>query len=242
MGWLQFDATIHEAENLLKTKYHVYSHDTTGQAHVACEEYSIPSHLQQHVDFVYPTLHFDRKLLGERSDNDNLDKREVESGVAKSVGSPTSPSIPKHGPSKPWQSIVSQLENCDEQIVPNCLRLLYEFPPNEKEAAPGNSYGIVEYTPQAYVPSDLDLFFGNFSPRAVGTRPILDSIDGGIVQQTNMSFNFNGESDLDLEYGMSLVVPQKVTLYQTGDDVEGASFNNFLDAIDVSFCFLRPPS
>jgi tripeptidyl-peptidase-1 len=32
------------------------------------------------------------------------------------------------------------------------------------------------------------------------------------------------------------VYPQKFTLYQTGDDVEGASFNNFLDAIDASYC------
>ena len=77
-----------------------------------------------------------------------------------------------------------------------------------------HSAGIVEYTPQAYVPSDLDLFFRNFSPKAVGERPILDSIDGGVVQQIDMSFNFNGESDLDLEYSMTLVYPQKVTLYQ----------------------------
>ena len=32
------------------------------------------------------------------------------------------------------------------------------------------------------------------------------------------------------------VYPQKVTLYQTGDLVEGASFNNFLDGIDGSYC------
>lgn len=35
---------------------------------------------------------------------------------------------------------------------------------------------------------------------------------------------------------MSLVYPQKVTLYQVGDAVEGASFNNFLDALDGSYC------
>lgn len=35
---------------------------------------------------------------------------------------------------------------------------------------------------------------------------------------------------------MTLVYPQKVTLYQVGDLVEGASFNNFLDAIDGSYC------
>ena len=35
---------------------------------------------------------------------------------------------------------------------------------------------------------------------------------------------------------MTLVNPQQVTLYQVGDLVEGASFNNFLDAIDGSYC------
>jgi tripeptidyl-peptidase I len=33
-----------------------------------------------------------------------------------------------------------------------------------------------------------------------------------------------------------LVYPQKVTLYQVGDDYEGASFGDFLDAIDSSYC------
>lgn len=35
---------------------------------------------------------------------------------------------------------------------------------------------------------------------------------------------------------MTLVYPLNVTLYQTGDLEEGASFNNFLDAIDGSYC------
>ena len=35
---------------------------------------------------------------------------------------------------------------------------------------------------------------------------------------------------------MTLVNPVPVTLYQTGDLVEGASFNNFLDAIDGTYC------
>lgn len=35
---------------------------------------------------------------------------------------------------------------------------------------------------------------------------------------------------------MALVYPQTVTLYQVGDVVAGASFNNFLDALDGSYC------
>jgi len=94
----------------------------------------------------------------------------------------------------------------------------------------------VEYTPQAFLASDLDMFFKNFSSSIIGSRPEFVSIDGGVVQTTNQSFDFNGESDLDLEYGMTLVAPQKVTLYQAGDLVEGASFNNLIDALDASFC------
>jgi tripeptidyl-peptidase I len=35
---------------------------------------------------------------------------------------------------------------------------------------------------------------------------------------------------------MTLVHPQQATLYQVGGLIEGASFNNFLDAIDGSYC------
>lgn len=80
------------------------------------------------------------------------------------------------------------------------------------------------------------MFFKNFSKQLVGHGPQLESIDGGVAQTLNMSFNFNGESNLDLEYGMDIVFPQKVILYQVGDLIEGASFNTFLDALDGSFC------
>lgn len=45
--------------------------------------------------------------------------------------------------------------------------------------------------------------------------------DVAVIQTVNQSFDFNGESDLDLEYAMGLTNPQKITLLQTGDLVEG---------------------
>ncbi len=94
----------------------------------------------------------------------------------------------------------------------------------------------MEYTPQAYLQGDLNLFFANFSTNQQQKTPTTDLIDGAVVQTTTQGFGYNGESDLDLEYAMTLVNPQPVTLYQAGDLVEGASFNNFLDAIDGSYC------
>ena len=55
-------------------------------------------------------------------------------------------------------------------------------------------------------------------------------------QTTSQSFDDNGESDLDLEYAFGLTNPQPILLLQTGDIPEGASFDNWLDAVDGSFC------
>jgi tripeptidyl-peptidase-1 len=99
-----------------------------------------------------------------------------------------------------------------------------------------NTFGIVEFTPQAYLPGDLDLFFSNFSPSLVGVRPNAVLIDGAVIQSFEQSFDFNGESDLDLQYGMSLIAPQEVMLLQTGDLTEGAGFDNWLDAVDGPYC------
>lgn len=90
--------------------------------------------------------------------------------------------------------------------------------------------------------SSLSIHSRNFSPSLVGVRPKAVLIDGGtsifktivfanpgliydlaIVQTTNQSFDFNGESDLDLEYAMGLTNPQPITLLQTGDIVEGSA-------------------
>lgn len=207
----------------------------SGTPHVACDAYSIPNHLLEHVDIISPTVHFDAKIHP-RSDGAALSTQQAVPN--KSPGMPGSGSLPKGGfvmDMGKTHPDMNDLKNCDAYITPACLRALYQLPIN-KATHPANSLGVVEYTPQAYLAADLDHFFANYTPAAVGQRPILASIDGGVVQTTNKSFNFNGESNLDLQYAMALAYPQRVTLYQAGDLIMGASFNNFLDAIDGSYC------
>jgi tripeptidyl-peptidase-1 len=36
--WIQFDATVSEAEELLKTKYHSYEHMLSGNSNIGCDE------------------------------------------------------------------------------------------------------------------------------------------------------------------------------------------------------------
>lgn len=51
-------------------------------------------------------------------------------------------------------TVFSQLVNCSQYITPDCLRALYLIPPVITNIQK-NPLGIVEYTPQAYVQSDL---------------------------------------------------------------------------------------
>jgi tripeptidyl-peptidase-1 len=143
LNWINVDVTVTEAEGLLDAKYYEYVHAETGQAHVACEEYSLPQHIQEHIDFVTPTVHFDAKIESPKKRRD-LDEREtavakrqtsavghdVHSGVGNSIGSPGDRSLPKNGGKIPFGTILNELENCDVSIVPDCLRALYEFPPD----------------------------------------------------------------------------------------------------------------
>ncbi|KAL9100149.1 MAG: hypothetical protein Q9163_004450 [Psora crenata] len=237
LGWLQFNATVTEAESLLKTTYHVHRHHT-GKPHIACDSYHIPEHLRPHIDIITPTVHFDTKVeqvQEKRTLPSTTASRTAAVGIpvhtnaALEITNPFNGFKPKKGPNVDIEGLLDELRECNTHITPICLRALYRFP-SGFTANPKNSYGI------AFLQSDLDLFFANFSRRQVQRTPIINLINGAVVQTTDQSFAYNGESDLDLEYAMTLVNPQKVTLYQVGDLIQGASFNNFLDAIDASYC------
>lgn len=222
-GWIKVDASVEEAEHLMHTEYNIYKH-VSGTEHVACEAYHLPEHVSHHVDFVLPSVHFDARI-GRRDGNKSRIK----------VGQPGSGfDGPKTSGSLQTSDI--QLDQCDTVIIPECLRALYGLY-YDPVATEENSYGIVEYTPQSFVQSDLQMFARNFSTDLIGKTPMLVSIDGGYYQTQYTGFNYSGEPNLDLQYGMSLVSgKQAVSLYQVGDVAEGGSFNNFLDAIDGSYC------
>ncbi|KAJ6552466.1 peptidase S8/S53 domain-containing protein [Mycena vulgaris] len=226
-GWVMVSASVEETEKLLSTEYHVYVHEASGKEHVACDAYHLPAHIVPHVAIVMPSIDFNAALT-KRSGSVSTHSRLGQPGAVR----------PKIGPE--ITTILNELEDCDVQITPDCVRALYDFV-YTPVAADKNSFGIVEYTPQAYRPADLDLFATNFTSlfgeSLVGARPVLKTIDGGVVQQTDASFDDNAESNFDLEWAMNLVTGhQKVTLYQVGDPVMEASFGNFLDALDGSYC------
>lgn len=58
-GALHLNVTVSEAERILGTKYYVYRHAEEGSERIGCHQgYSLPAHVSEHIDFVWPTVYF----------------------------------------------------------------------------------------------------------------------------------------------------------------------------------------
>lgn len=51
--WIQFDATTAEVEDLLIADFYIWDH-VSGTHDLSCEDYHVPSHIQEHIDYITP--------------------------------------------------------------------------------------------------------------------------------------------------------------------------------------------
>ena len=199
--------------------------------------YYLPEHVREHVDYITPGI----KLLTpsySRSDPD-LQKRTF--GVT-SPGHHLQPPLKKPVPPPGIQALVNAplAATCGTAITPACIMTLYNITKATK-AASGNQLGIFEDLGDVYSQTDLNDFFASLAPNIPqGTHPILDAIDG--AKAPNPVTSAGAESDLDFQISYPIIYPQNSILYQTDDPVYEANYvyqgflNNFLDAIDGSYC------
>ncbi|TVY40001.1 Aorsin [Lachnellula subtilissima] len=230
-GWLKFYASVEELEDLLSAQYHVYGHLNSGEAHIGCDEYHLPSEIVPHVDFVTPSVSTIR--IGEK------DLKKKKRGEAKSF-SPAS--FPPHtkpaGSSFDTNSFVSGASGvpCYTAVTTECLRTLYGIPLGNSSIA-GNEIGIFE-TGDFYDQDDLDKTFAAVAPYVPqGSHPTLKGIDGGYAPY---EYYVGVESLLDMSLILPLVYPQQSILFQV-DDLHEIEYSEgfgdtFLDALDASYC------
>ncbi|KAF3089308.1 hypothetical protein TWF569_003174 [Orbilia oligospora] len=250
-GWVTFDAPVSIVERLFRTEYYFYEH-TSGQMHIGCDAYSLPEGIGSHVDIVMPTLHWDIQTEDASSEKQRrlrrLAKRSAFKRTTGAIIDGMGTGFRTGGARRLTQSDSSYwhkfnnpkyagLQTCDQFITPDCLREMYCFGVNHNPMK-NNSIAIVSFTPQTYLQQDMDNFFGNFSPAQVGQSPTLKSINGGYVLPFTGDWWNAVETNMDLQYAMSIVYPQNVTLFQVGDGLQTGKdeYNNFLNAIDGSYC------
>ena len=229
-GWLAFDATTKEVENLLKTEYYEYEHATEGHSAVACDEYKLPNYVRRHVDFVSPGI----KL----APSGKISKRNVKRAVGHNLLSKAQTA--GNAPTPLDANSTDPLANCDKIITPDCIRALYQVPQANLSDA-SNSMGIFE-SGTTYAQEDLNLFYTKYAPNIPnGTHPTHNLIDGATAPST--VGEASGEAELDFQLAYSLIYPQNTTLFQADDaqtledfEYTDGIFNTFLDAIDGTYC------
>ncbi|KAK4903467.1 hypothetical protein LTR27_000398 [Elasticomyces elasticus] len=214
-NWLEFTATVDEAESLLKTQYHVYQQKDTGGYRVACDSYSVPASVRDHVDFVMPTIQLD--------------------GLK-----PVAQANPAYNALAINLTGLTGTEHCNQVITIDCIRALYDLPVATTNHS-GNELGIAEWADYLYLP-DLKVFFENYTIPKIPSdvTPEFISIDGGKPSNLTVALAEEVvESGLDFQTAYSIIYPQGIRLYQNGDSVNVDSvgtFNIFLDALDESYC------
>ncbi|CAK7204234.1 hypothetical protein SEUCBS139899_006989 [Sporothrix eucalyptigena] len=248
--WIQFDATVAEAEELLMTEYHVYEHIETGTSDVAAEHYHVPRHVQAHIDYVTPGIRLRRDVDKARK---MRRRREIEEDRRRSVKAlHTDPSFLNSGVGSTKGTDFTlnspppmNNSNCYEYVTPACIRTQYSIP-NGTTATKGNELGVFEALNQHYSKSDLDDYFEVVSPNIPkGTYPIARLVDGATAD-TSVG-NAGSEAELDFQAAMPLIYPQQAVLFQVDDERVQENmtmgntpylgfWNTFFDAIDGSYC------
>lgn len=235
--WLQFNATLREAENLLKTQYYAYTHLQTGEEHVSCDHYSIPEHLQQHIDLITPTV----TMIKRNSKVKNLQKKSDTTNPAGKLVAKRKEDPRTKKPNPPRVKSVdlnTDLSNCNATLGPQCIKALYNFPDGTK-STPGNELGIAEWI-DTLSSKDLSSFLRNFTTIPTDTKPAIVTIDGGEharLQDDNVTYSHT-ETSLDIQVAMPIIYPQNAIIYQVGDDVQAPDFGDLLLAWDPDFANL----
>lgn len=107
--------------------------------------------------------------------------------------------------------------------------------------------GIYETLLEFWSQKDLNSFFTAFAPHIPnGTHPKDNDIDGAVAVTRNASLD-GGEVMLDLQLAYPIVYPQTITVWDEEDlNYQGlgnisfvGGFNQWLDAIDGSYCTYR---
>jgi tripeptidyl-peptidase I len=213
-----FNPKVREAELLLNANYYEY-HDKTlpsDEPQLAVEAFSIPDSITANINFIEPTFPTN---LGGMKQTWRAKVEDEEESLAKRFTANNGTKV-----------------NCLKYMTPECLRLLYNFPHNDIQPHPNNSFGVYQVSWQTWLPNDLDIFFSRFEPQLVGKRPAVLPINGGYMQYNHTGFSFNAEPALDFEYALSLVQPQPVINIQVGDYFTAGGLNNMLAAFDGSYC------
>ncbi|KAF7344287.1 Serine protease S53 [Mycena venus] len=207
---LQITVPVSKANTLLGTQFSAFKHVASGKTSIRTLSYSIPASLQQHIQFVHPTVAF-IPPLHLPSVNAIAVKREV---VVEERAAPTSNAVPA---------------SCATVANTSCIQQIYNFPTAKANNSAQNVLGVAGYIDEFANFADLALFLQNLRPDLVGSNFTVVEIDDGENDQTQQ--NAGIEADLDIEMTVGLAGGVPTTFISVGEDnIDDA--DGFIDIVN----------
>ncbi|KAF8165633.1 tripeptidyl peptidase A [Crassisporium funariophilum] len=199
--WVMLTIPVSLAEKMLDTTYHVWKHIESGDYLVRTTSYSLPSNLHSHIDLIQPTTMFGRF-------------KEQRSTIVWDDGAELVDTVSEIQP-----TIVDKITGvavnatCNTTITVSCLKQLYNAVGYTPSADPKNTIGITGYLEQYANIADLQLFFADQRPDALGSSFEFHSVNGGINSQ-NIS-EAGAEANLDVQFAFGISHPIPGAFYST---------------------------
>ncbi|KAI0029777.1 family S53 protease [Vararia minispora EC-137] len=216
---LSISVTVAQANSLFNTQFDTFQHTESGTESVRTLEYSIPTSLKNHLEFVHPTTTFPQTL-----------QRQPIASIPLPKNVPTSNST--IGPNAAPNS-------CASVFTPACLQALYGIP-TAPATQSSNTLGVSGFIDQFANEADLQLFLLNLRPDIPDTTTFsLQTLDGGQNPQ-NLS-QAGVEANLDTQYTVGVATGVPVTFFSVGDNTQDGLFG-FLDLANLLLSQSAPPN
>lgn len=200
--WINFHVSVANANAMLRTTFDVYKHDVDNKEIIRTLTYTVPKDVAKHITMIQPTTRFSRQLA-QRSTVKDIQNFALATGEQKAAEVPKPITVEPVDPS------------CNNTITPACLRALYNIGDYEAPAVKGAKLGVAGYLEQWAKYDDLATFQEMYAPYSVGDNFTVESINGGINPQDDLTEN-DVEANLDIQYTVPIAVGVPVTFYTTG--------------------------
>ncbi|KAH9017730.1 tripeptidyl peptidase A [Lactarius hengduanensis] len=200
--WITVRLSVAQAEKMLGTEFRMWKHTQDGDVLVRTTEYSLPAHLDEHIELVQPTTAFNR-VKEQRTTFRFSTAPDVASS---SLSSDDKISVPGSG--------VTVDASCNRTITVSCLKQLYNAVDYVPKATDKNAIALTGYLEQFANFADLQKFYADQVPAAVGSSFDVVLINGGLNNQT--LDEAGAEADLDVQFGLGISYPTPGTFYSIG--------------------------
>ncbi|KAI9443995.1 tripeptidyl peptidase A [Lactarius indigo] len=200
--WVTVRLPVAQAEKMLGTEFRVWKHTKDGDVLVRTTEYSLPAHLDKHIELIQPTTAFNR-AKGQRT---TFRFSPAPDTASPSLSSDEKISVTGSG--------VTVDASCNTTITVSCLKQLYNAVDYVPKATDKNAIALTGYLEQFANFADLQQFYADQVPAAINTSFDVVLINGGLNNQT--LGDAGAEADLDVQFAFGISFPTPGTFYSTG--------------------------